>query len=314
MKKIVKILPFYEPRMWGGGKRLIEEFHYHTDVAPLGEVYNVVALDNHADCLVPEMNCTLSKLYVDYPDWFNCDTKELPIRVNILDPVEKLSVQIHPDDAFAKQYNGGRGKPEAWVILDTTEDGSIQFGHYAQTKEEFIQKSESKDWEGLLKYLKAIKDGFIDIPSGTLHAIGKGVLTYNISRNADCTLRLYDYDRIDPSTGKTRPIQPNEVYKNVNIPDTSTEFVLYPSAHELGVDVTRYWDQPGLYTLMRLQTKTNGRFRHDRFAFYTCVEGEGKINPVSIRKGETILVPDGYGWLELEGNMDLFLASYRNEN
>ena len=142
MKKIVKILPFYEPRMWGGGKRLIEEFHYHTDVAPLGEVYNVVALDNHADCLVPEMNCTLSKLYVDYPDWFNCDTKELPIRVNILDPVEKLSVQIHSDDAFAKQYNGGRGKPEAWVILDTTEDGSIQFGHYAQTKEEFIQKSE----------------------------------------------------------------------------------------------------------------------------------------------------------------------------
>ena len=99
-----------------------------------------------------------SQLYVDYPDWFNCDTKELPIRVNILDPVEKLSVQIHPDDAFAKQYNGGRGKPEAWVILDTTEDGSIQFGHYAQTKEEFIQKSESKDWEGLLKYLKAIKE------------------------------------------------------------------------------------------------------------------------------------------------------------
>ena len=83
----------------------------------------------------------------------------------------------------------------------------------------------------LLKYLKAVKDGFIDIPSGTLHAIGKGVLTYNISRNADCTLRLYDYDRIDPATGKKRDIQPKAVYDNVNIPDTSTTFVVYPSAY-----------------------------------------------------------------------------------
>lgn len=84
MKKIVKIEPYYEPRMWGGGKRLEEEFHYHTDVKPLGEVYNVVALPNHADCFVPEMNQTLSQLYVNHPDWFDCETKELPIRVNIL--------------------------------------------------------------------------------------------------------------------------------------------------------------------------------------------------------------------------------------
>jgi len=195
MKKIVKISPFYEPRMWGGGKRLREEFHYETTIAPLGEVYNVVALKNHADCMVEELQMTLSQLYEQKPDWFQCETAELPIRVNILDPMDKLSVQIHPDDAFAKHYNGGRGKPEAWVILDTTEDGEIQFGHHAKTKEEFMQMTEANDFVHLLKYLKAVKDGFIDIPSGTLHAIGKGVLTYNISRNADCTLRLYDYGK-----------------------------------------------------------------------------------------------------------------------
>ena len=59
MKRIVKIEPFYEPRIWGGGTRLAEEFHYKTDVEPLGEVYNVVALAGHADCFVPEMNRTL---------------------------------------------------------------------------------------------------------------------------------------------------------------------------------------------------------------------------------------------------------------
>lgn len=193
--------------MWGGGNRLREEFHYVTDVAPLGEVYNVVALKDHADCYIPEMNMTLSELYTACPDWFSCDTEELPIRVNILDSIEKLSIQIHPDDAFAKMYNGGRGKPKAWVILDTIEDGEIQFGHNAKNKEEFIRWTENKEWDKLFRYLKAEKDGFIDIPAGTLHAIGKGVLTYNISRNADCTLRLDDYDRIEPATGKKREIQ-----------------------------------------------------------------------------------------------------------
>jgi mannose-6-phosphate isomerase len=290
-KKIVKVLPYYEPRMWGGGKRLEEEFHYHTNVKPLGEVYNVVALENHADCLVPCTGMSLSQLYKNNPEWFKCETEELPIRVNILDPMADLSIQIHPDDVFAKTYNGGRGKPEAWVILDTPEDGKIEFGHYAKNKEEFVSWTKNKEWDKLLRYLKAEKDGFIDIPAGTLHAIGKGVLTYNISRNADLTLRLYDYDRIEPSTGKKRDIQPNEVYDNVNLPDKLIEFQQFPEANEFGCKVTRYWDEPSLYTLYRIKTTTGSKFLHDNFAFYTCVKGQGKINDVDIRQGETILVP-----------------------
>lgn len=314
MKKIVKIQPFYEARMWGGGERLEKEFHYHTDVKPLGEVYNVVALQGHADCRVPDMNMTLSQLYISHSNWFSCDTEELPIRVNILDPMADLSIQLHPDDAFAQRYNHGRGKPEAWVILDTPKDGYIQFGHQAKTLEEFKEKSIQKDWDHLLKYLTAKKDAFIDIPAGTLHAIGKGVLTYNISRNADCTLRLYDYDRVDPNTNTTRLLQMEEVYENVNMPDTSTEFVAYPSSYERGIHITRYWDEPGLYTLMRLQVDKEGTFLHPRFAFYTCVEGEGYINTVFVRKGDTVLVPEGLGMLTITGTVDLFLASYRNIN
>lgn len=313
MKRIVKVEPYYEPRIWGGGKRLKEEFHYETSVEPLGEVYNVVALPGHADCEIPEMGMTLSQLYKEYPGWFRCETEELPVRVNILDPEADLSIQIHPDDAFAKSYNGGRGKPEAWVILDAPEDGKIQFGHHAQNREQFVKWTREKQWEKLLRFLKAEKDGFIDIPAGTLHAIGKGVLTYNISRNADLTLRLYDYDRTDPQTGKKREIQPEEVFDNVNVPDRKIEFQKFPAAGEFGCKVTRYWDEPGLYTLFRLQVENEGKFLHDRFAFYTCVKGEGKINDVEIRQGETVLVPDHMGWIEIKGAVDLFLASYRNE-
>ena len=312
MKQIVKVLPYYEPRMWGGGRRLIDEFHYVTDIAPIGEVYNVVALKNHADCYIPELEMSLADLYNASPNWFNCDTAELPIRVNILDPMADLSIQIHPGDDFAMKYNGGRGKPEAWVILDSVEGGSIQFGHNAKTLDEFVSLCESKKWNQLLKYLPVVIDGFIDIPVGTLHAVGKGVLLYNISRNADCTLRLYDYDRIDPATNCLRPIQVKEVYENVNIPDKSTVFVNYPVEKENGVNITRYWDEPGLYTLIRLQIEKAGAFDFDRFSFITCVKGEGLINDVSICQGDTILIPEGMGNLDIRGELDLFLASYRN--
>ena len=92
------------------------------------------------------------------------------------------------------------------------------------------------------------------------------------------------------------------------------EFQKFPAAHELGCMVTRYWDQPGLYTLIRLRTEKEGRFLYERFAFYTCVHGEGEINDIPIRQGETILVPHGTGWIEIKGDLDLFLASYRNQN
>jgi len=311
-KEIVHISPYYEPRMWGGGTRLETEFHYHTDVKPLGEVYNVVALPGHADCEIQQLKMTLSELYTAAPDWFDCDTKELPIRVNILDPMDDLSIQLHPDDAFARTWNGGRGKPEAWVILDAPEYGQIQFGHYAKNRDEFVRMTENREWEKLLRYLHTPVGGFIDIPAGTLHAIGKGVLTYNISRNADLTLRLYDYDRIDPATGTTRPIQPEAVYDNVNLPDRLIEFEMLPSSLEQGLKATRYWDEPGLYTLIRLECEDRGTFIHDRFCFLTAAKGEGTVNGIPVRQGETILVPAGMGALQICGNLDLFLASYRN--
>ena len=310
-KQIKKILPYFEARIWGG-RRMLETFNYHTDVYPVGEVYNVAALPGGADCPVEGEDMTLSQLYTKYPDWFKCDTKQLPIRVNLLDPLADLSIQLHPDDEYALLHDNSRGKPEAWVILDTPADGKIGFGHHAKTREEFAQLASGKDWEKLLKYLPAKKDYFIDIPAGTLHAIGKDVLTYNISRNADLTYRLFDYDRVDPATGEKRPLHINKVIDNVIVPDHSKGFVWFEPYMKSGCLVTDYWDEPGLYSLSRIKVADKGEYELGRFAFITVVEGKGRINDVPVSKGETVLIPDGYGTLELSGKMDMFTASYRN--
>lgn len=312
-KKLYKIAPHFEERLWGGS-RLAERYNYVTDVYPVGEVYNVVALPGAADCKVIGTDMTLSQLYEKEPKWFQCDTKQLPIRVNILDPLQDLSVQLHPGDEYAKAHDNSRGKPEAWVILDAPEDGYIEFGHYAITREEFREKVLKEEYDGLLKYLKVKKDHFIDIPAGTLHAIGKDVLTYNISRNADLTYRLYDYHRIDPNTNGERPLHIDKVIDNVIVPDTSKGFVWYEATEENGCQVTRYWDEPGLYSLCRIKTLNKGNFIQERFNFITIVEGKGTINNISVKKGETVFVPDGFGMLEFGGDLDMFMASYKNKD
>lgn len=310
-KRAYKISPHFEPRIWGG-ERMVRRYGYETDVRPVGEVYCVVALPGGADCAVEGTGMTLSELYTAEPSWFDCDTGQLPIRVNILDPESDLSVQLHPDDPYALAHDGSRGKPEAWVVLDCPEDGKIGFGHHARTHEEFAALVDAGDWGNLFKYLPAKKGWFIDIPAGTLHSIGRDVLTYNISRNADLTYRLYDYGRVDPATGGERELHRDKMLDNVVVPDGDPRLVWFEPEREGDLVVTAYWAEPGLYDLWRVACEGSGTWPIDRFCFYTVVEGSGTVNGVPARAGETVLVPAGSVGLVLEGAMDGFVASYTN--
>ena len=138
-------------------------------------------------------------------------------------------------------------------------------------------------------------------------------MTYNISRNADLTYRLYDYGRIEPETGEERELHIDKVLENVLVPDTSEGFVWIEPYQKAGCEITDYWDEPGLYSLSRIKTEDRGTYQLARFAFITIVEGEGKVNDVAVSKGETILVPAGVDCLDIVGTLDMFVASYKNE-
>ena len=88
--------------------------------------------------------------------------EEYPLIIAFDSIGEDVSFQIHPTDEFARTYNGGRGKPEAWGILDAPEDGSIEFGHHAKTREEFKEWTENREWDKLLRYLHTPINGFIE--------------------------------------------------------------------------------------------------------------------------------------------------------
>ena len=115
----------------------------------------------------------------------------------ILDANDWLSVQVHPDDAYGMEHEGELGKTECWYIIDAEEGAEIIYGHKAQTKEELATLIEAGDWDGLLSKTPVKKGDFFFVPSGTMHAIGPGILILETQQSSDTTYRVYDFDRRD---------------------------------------------------------------------------------------------------------------------
>lgn len=125
--------------------------------------------------------------------WFDCGQ---PILVKLLFTSERLSVQVHPDDAYAQEHHGSLGKTEAWYVLDSQPPGEVAVGFKEPlTREDLKASSRNGEIERLLNWRKVKPGDLIFTPAGTVHAIGAGVTICEIQENSDITYRLYDYGR-----------------------------------------------------------------------------------------------------------------------
>jgi mannose-6-phosphate isomerase len=126
--------------------------------------------------------------------WFEAG-EDLPL-LKFLFTTEKLSVQVHPDDAYARQHHGSPGKTEMWHILAAEPGARIAAGFREPlTPEQARAAAVSGEIEGLLQWFEARPGDTFFIPAGTVHAIGAGLALCEIQQNSDVTYRLYDYGR-----------------------------------------------------------------------------------------------------------------------
>lgn len=312
MKKLYKIAPVFEARLWGG-QAIRDKFGYVTDLPNIAEVYNVVALPGHLDNDVEGTGLTLSEFFAAHPELFGCDWDRVPVETCIAYAVETLSIQVHPDDEYGLAHGGMRGRPEGVVVIDGLEHNRVVVGHHAQTLEQFAEWSRDKEWDKLLRYIDLKKDDFVNIPAGTLHAFGSGSIAVAFSPNSDITYRLYDFDRIDPATGTERELHVQQVLDTVTVPDDQVVAVAPQPVVEDGCEVTLYHDDPGSYTAGRVRTTGRGTFSRPEFVFFTCIAGSGSIDDMAIAAGETVFVPCGFGSVTIEGDLDLMYVSYKNK-
>lgn len=197
--------------LWGGN-RLNDDFSKGIDMKPLAETWECSTHPDGPSVAASGMfaGMTLAGVLKAHPEFLGThpQTKgELPILIKFIDAREKLSVQVHPDDAYASEHeNGQLGKTEMWYVLDASKDANLVYGLRHNVSKEALRRSIG---DGTVeKYLQKVpvkKDDLFYIEAGTIHAIGAGALIAEIQENSNLTYRLYDYDRVDKN-GKKREL------------------------------------------------------------------------------------------------------------
>lgn len=141
-----------------------------------------------------------------------------PLLLKLLDARERLSVQVHPDDAYAAEHEGKLGKTEAWIILHAEPGAGIIYGVREGVTKEMLREASGKgrEIENLLRFVPVHAGEVYYIPAGTVHAICEGILLYEIQQSSDVTYRFYDWDRTDRN-GKKRQLHIEDA---VNVTNT----------------------------------------------------------------------------------------------
>jgi mannose-6-phosphate isomerase len=134
-------------------------------------------------------------------------SRRFPLLAKFIDANAQLSVQVHPDDAYAATHEGGKlGKTEFWYILAAEPHATIVYGFKAPTTRAEVQRAiQNTTLETLLHEEEVVAGDVIFVPSGTVHAIGSGVMLYELQEYSDLTYRMYDYGRLT-ADGKLRPL------------------------------------------------------------------------------------------------------------
>lgn len=319
--------------LWGGS-RLRNEFSKEIAVEPLAETWEC---STHPDGISMVASGEfegrlLSDVLIEYPEFLghhmegivsgNGEYKgELPILIKLIDAKMDLSVQVHPDDAYAREHEvGSLGKTEMWYVLDAAKDAKLVYGFYHDMDKDVLKKSLS---EGTIeKYLRKVpiqKDDVFYIEAGTVHAIGAGTLIAEIQENSNLTYRLFDYNRIDKN-GKQRELHIEKAIEVANLKSSATpRQPMRVLKYEKGVAKEflcrcKYF-QVEHVLLNTERTKGLAEFhtKSDSFQVLLCVDGCGILfdenDPLNFFKGDCIFVPANSKQLKLHGKAQLLKVS-----
>ena len=305
---IIFLKPVFKEMIWGGN-RLKTDFGYDTPGGHTGECWAIGAHPN-GDCIVtskPYEGKTLSSLWEEHRELFgNMEGDRFPLLIKIIDAKDDLSIQVHPDDEYAAEHeNGSLGKTECWYVLDCCKDASIVIGHNAENKKEAEEMIRDGRWDEFIREIPVHTGDFFQIEPGCLHAIKGSTLILETQQNSDITYRVYDYDR--KQNGKPRELHIEQSIDVIKTPFEENNQERIVSRHN-GYTVERLAECK-YYTVEKVDV--NGiavtEWPH-KFVNVTVIDGEGKVEGVSIKKGSSFIVPCDYGRIEFSGNLSMIIS------
>ncbi|HIX67855.1 MAG TPA: class I mannose-6-phosphate isomerase [Candidatus Anaerostipes excrementavium] len=310
MGHILKMKPVFKEMIWGGHK-LRDVYGYDIPSDHTGECWALSAHKN-GDCTIDGGEFegkTLSWLFDNHRELFgNIEGDQFPLLVKIIDAKNDLSVQVHPDDAYAKANEDSLGKTECWYVLQAEEGTKMVMGHHAETKEDFVKAIEEDDYDHLLNSFQIKEGDFFYIPSGTLHAICSGSLIYEAQQSSDITYRVYDYHRKD-ADGKERELHVKQSIDVTTVPSDNSGKQTFEKTALSNGEKTRYVESE-FFKVDKYQMNGENVVVNDApFQMVSILDGEGTMDGAEIRKGEHFIICSDQKETCFCGNMEIMITT-----
>ena len=302
--EIMKLIPSGKDYLWGG-TRLKDEYGKKIDMNPLAESWEC-SVHPDGPCYVANGRYkakTLKEVLDEHPEYIGTKANgEFPILAKFIDAKKDLSVQVHPDDEYAREKEKDNGKTEMWYIIDADEGASLIYGFKHKVSKEILERAiEKGELDKHLQKVEVHKGDLFFVPAGTVHGIGKGILLAEVQESSNVTYRVYDYDRVDKN-GKKRELHFDKAIQVMDMgiaPDIKQKKRLvkyYPGCSRELLCRCKYFETE------RIQVTKGFSFSvmENSFQVLMCLDGYGQVEvdgykPVRFSKGETVFLPAGIG-------------------
>lgn len=310
----LRLIPAGKGYIWGG-ERLKTEYNKTLDVTPLAESWECSVHPDGMSVVSGGIydGMTLKEVLDQNPAFLGEKSKDLPILVKFIDAARDLSIQVHPDDDYARKNDGDNGKTEFWYVLDAEKDSELIYGFEHPMDRDRIKKAiEDGNLENMLHHIPVHKGDVFFVRPGTVHAIGKGIVLVEVQESSNLTYRLYDYDRVDKN-GNKRPLHFD---KAVDVLDMDPVRIIRQPQR-----MVRYYFgcareilcRCEYFEVERIQVTKGFSFSvlDQSFQVLLCIDGNGGLEtdetnrPVRFEKGTCLFLPADLGRCHIIGECTL---------
>ena len=301
MQKIYRLTPATKDNIWGGNK--LRAYGKESKKDRIAESWEL-SFTNGGEARIADGR-EMSEAF-PRETWGTSAEKfhAFPVLTKFIDAQDKLSVQVHPSDTYALENEGQFGKTEMWYVVEADEGAGLYMGLERECDpDEFAAAVADGSVEKLLSFKEVKRGDVYFIPSGTIHAIGAGVVIFEIQQNSTLTYRLYDYMRRDKD-GNLRELHVDKAMK-VSLLEPYKESIFDKNDESL-IGTCEYFETRK-YKLNL--SKITFDVETDSFLSITCVGGNGKIEDEKISLGDTFFIPSGAGEVTVEGELEIIAVS-----
>ena len=313
MKEPLFLNSVLHEKIWGGDH--LKAYGYDLPSDKVGE-YWAISAHPHGVSTVANgefAGVKLDKLYAEHRELFgNSELPVFPLLTKILDANDWLSVQVHPDDAYGKEHEGELGKTECWYIISAEPGAELVYGHTAKTREELAEMIHAGKWDDLLTKIPVHAGEFYYVPSGTMHALGAGIMVLETQQSSDTTYRVYDFDR-PGADGKLRELHIQQSIDVLTVPgDNLPENKVTSEQFDGSVISTLVKSE--FFDVYKWEISKDHEFA--KTAAYTLVsvlDGAGELTidgtTYAIKKGDHFILPSTVDSWKIAGQLEMIASN-----